>query len=251
MDEPAKTPRRPMAPEDGRRHSVFVREVGVDTREVVWLVCDWRSLGMFAARDDAEVPTAQARAERGVQTDDVPRDWSVRVEPWFVAPASTAPPLERTLRRDLLEVVHRDWGLLNIPETGAGHLPPRRLPGGALLGQASWHPGRVHQSTTAPCAAWRQSFGVLADQKGRHRSRGGLTGAADRRAPRGVLGTGSSGPPCRLALPQAPGADRGRHYGAPSSSSSTFGRCRGRGQRSDVALFEHGSSGILETGAEP
>ncbi|CAN7246026.1 hypothetical protein [Knoellia sp. LjRoot47] len=48
----------------------------------------------------------------------------MRVEPWTVAPPSGPPSLDSRAgeqHRALLDYIHREWGLLNIPEMGTGH----------------------------------------------------------------------------------------------------------------------------------
>ena len=92
--------------------------------DVIWLVRDGQALvGMYALRTDAERQVAERRVRHGVHDDRDPQGWSVRMEPWMVAPPSGLPPFERAGQQHqaILDMVDRDWGLLSIPEMGTGH----------------------------------------------------------------------------------------------------------------------------------
>ena len=93
-------------------------------RDPIWLVRDGQAvLGMYALRTDAERRVVERRAENGVQDERDPQGWSVRIEPWTVAPPSGLPPFERAgeQHQAILDMVDRDWGLWSIPEMGTGH----------------------------------------------------------------------------------------------------------------------------------
>lgn len=92
--------------------------------DVVWAVRDGLSLvGLFAVLADAEHRASEVRRVLGRA--DASQGRSVRVEPWSVAPPSGRQSLDwRTgeQHKERLEYVHREWGLLNIPAMGTGHL---------------------------------------------------------------------------------------------------------------------------------
>ncbi|TPG17049.1 hypothetical protein EAH86_09745 [Pedococcus bigeumensis] len=90
---------------------------------MVWLVWDKQFLkGMFVVRDAAEQRSIEVRAERGVVEPHDPQGFSVRVEPlWVNVPPEHAAGHRNQVLRDAIDVIRRDWGLLNLPELGTGH----------------------------------------------------------------------------------------------------------------------------------
>lgn len=92
--------------------------------EILWLLWrDQRLSGAYAWGAAAESAATALRDEVAESSRPEPPSAVVRIEPWWISPPSgpPSPARARRERRKMLDLVHRDWGLLTIPEMGTGH----------------------------------------------------------------------------------------------------------------------------------